>query len=467
MQKSFILLLVVFCAYGAHAQKERLPKETGGLIGYYFWEEDSNGYIVRNDIRKPFVQNYKVRFQTEAGRIVSDSLKEKDLKKRIVSLVHAKSSIQQTTIKSKENKRKRIPLKRIAAETPASVLFVQSNNVWSSRIRKNVLYFTVDENNRYRYSHSLDSLHLYLSDIHLQSRGQYMVLVHQKVNTDGKLLIEEEEVYNYEGDRIRLEELAEKIAPKRVLVFANGYRGPKKDRDETDNLVTNYDRYKYWYKLDDSIQARLQPGATYYIDGSMGVNTSSHRSKFSFALSYAKAKLFPNSTKSKLILNTRENPVGFQERKKQGVIAGRTYLEMHCKTPMHEQVKDTLDIVCHSMGYAYVLGFCEALNGYIHLGKFYILAPEGACVEGMDWTQFEEVWQYGKRDGAVAIENQDVIAPQCAVKGLEQIDPSMGGRIFMPTDAPKATDIVYSHDTRFFDWIIHSIGPDERGYVGK
>ncbi|GAB5417125.1 MAG: hypothetical protein Crog4KO_19910 [Crocinitomicaceae bacterium] len=447
-----------------HAQKKNIPKETGGLIGYYFWEEDSIGNIVGGDIRKPFVQNYLVRFQTSSGRVLSDSLKERALQKRIEKLVHEKSRVDETSIQYKEKRRQKIPLKRIQADKPASVLYVKSNNMWSSRIRKNVVYFNV-ENDQYRFSHSLDSLILYTSNVRLKSRGQYMVICHNETNSDGSKAIVREEVYNYQGEEISAELNGAVPQPKRVLLFANGYRGSNKDRDETDNLVTNYDRYRYWYKLDDSIQQRLQPDYTYYIDGSMGVNTSSHRSKIAFGWSYLMARAFPNSKKSKLILNTKENPVGFQERKNQGKIAGRTYLEMHCKTPVYEHVKDTFDIVCHSMGYAYVLGFIEEIQDQIELGKCYILAPEGACVAGMDWSLFEEVWQYGKQDGKATIENQDVIAPQCAVLGLDQLPEEKGGRVYMPEDAPQAKDIVKSHDTRYFDWIIKSIQVGEKGYV--
>ena len=461
-----LIIISLLFANSVDAQKKKLPKKTGGLIGYYFWEEDTQGFIINNDIRKPFVQNYLVRFQTNSGKIMSDSLKENVLKKNIAYLVHEKSSVDQTSIKYRERKNKRIPLKRIAAETPASLLFVKSNNEWSSRIRKNVVYFN-EENDKLRFSHSMDSLVLYSKNMSFKSRGQYMVIVHRTTNENGKSVIEKEELYNFEGEEISEELNSPVESPQRVLLFANGYRGSKKDRDETDNLVTNYDRYRYWYKLDDSIQKRLQPDYTYYIDGSMGVKTSSHRSKVGFAWSYLLARTFPNSKKAKLILNTRENQIGFQERKEQGKIAGRTYLEMHCRTPLYEQqVKDTFDIVCHSMGYAYMLGFCEELKDNIKFGKCYILAPEGACVDGMEWNLFNEVWQYGKQDGNSEIQDQDVIAPQCAVKYLDQVSLEKGGRIYMPKDAPMSTDVVKSHDIRYFDWIIKSISPGDPGYIG-
>jgi hypothetical protein len=464
-----IFALIVFLFFSVSpvlAQKKKTPKTTGGLVGYYFWEEDSAGFIVDCDIRKPYPQNYLVRIQTDSGRVVSDSLKEKVLTKRIGKLVHENARVNDTKIDNKERGRKKRPLKRIQAKKPASLLYVRSNNLWSSRIRQNVLYFSATEDGKCKFSHSNDSLILHTLNIQVKSRGQYMIICHKKTLANGTSTLVREEVYNYQGKEVTSELNGKVQKPQRMLLFANGYRGSKKDRDETDNLVTNYDRYHYWYKLDDSIKQRLQPDFTYYIDGSMGVNTSSHKSKLSFAASYAKAKLFPNSKKSKRILNTKENPVGFQERKEQGKIAGRTYLEMRSSTPLLEQVKDTFDIVCHSMGYAYILGFCEEVQAHVQFGKCYILAPESACVDGMDWSLFEEVWQYGKHDGNAAIIDQDVIAPQCAVKGIGKVPASKGGRVFMPENAPQAADILKSHDTRYFDWIIKSIKLGERGHIG-
>lgn len=466
MSQIAFLLCIILCVNPAFSQKKKAPRVTGGLVGYYFWEEDSAGYIINNDLRKPFLQNYLVRFQTRTGRVVSDSLKENLLTKKIIALAHEKTGVNETKIDYSERKRKKVPLKRIRANKPASVLYVKSNSLWSSRIRKNVVYFTIGENGKGKFSHSTDSLILYTKNIHLKSRGLYMVISHVKTTPEGNSEVVQEEVYNYQGQEVSSELLAPKEQPQKVLIFSNGYRGSNKNRDETDNLVTNFDRYHYWYKLDDSIKQRIQPDLTFYIDGSMGVNTSSHRTKLSFGLSYALAKVFPKSKRSKLILNTRENSVGFKERKEEGKIAGRTYLEMRCRTPQCEQVKDTFYIVCHSMGYAYALGFCEEIKDNAQFGKCYILAPEGACIDGMDWSLFEEVWQYGKHDGNAAITDQDVIAPQCAVKGLDEVPEDKGGRVYMPANAPKATDIVKSHDTRYFDWIIRSIESGDRGYIG-
>jgi len=42
-----------------------------------------------------------------------------------------------------------------------------------------------------------------------------------------------------------------------LLVFINGYRGPKHDKELPDNQIHFKDPTGYWYKLDDTIQQRF------------------------------------------------------------------------------------------------------------------------------------------------------------------------------------------------------------------
>ena len=32
--------------------------KTGALVSYYFWEEDSLGFILNNEVKQPYLQNY-------------------------------------------------------------------------------------------------------------------------------------------------------------------------------------------------------------------------------------------------------------------------------------------------------------------------------------------------------------------------------------------------------------------------
>lgn len=456
-------LCFILIAISVSAQKQKVYKETGGLTAYYFWEEDSMGYVIDGRIEKPYLQNFLVRFDSDSGRVHSRDLQERTLREVIADFTNENGSSRKKKVEKDSSVALKIPLKRIPATYPTSMILSKKANIWSSRIRNNVLYFTFDENDRIRFSHASDSLVLSTSSFRRKTEGHYVV--YNYLDKDKHII--KQKLYNYTGVEISgtISEL--KVpSPERYLIFSNGYRGYKKNKDKTDNLITNFDRYNYWYKLDDSIIQRLNPSSTYYIDGSMGVNTSAHRSTLRFGISYAKASIFKRSTKAKRILNTEENQVGFETRKQEGRIAGRTFLRTRCSSPNCEMVKDTIDLVCHSMGYAYALGFMEEIKDRVVFGRIFILAPESACVDGFEWQLCEEVWQYGSVDSDAPISELDVIAPQCMVKELETLPPNRGGRIFIPSDVhfDKIEDL---HDTKYFDWILYCIPEDSPGYVKR
>ena len=121
------------------------------------------------------------------------------------------------------------------------------------------------------------------------------------------------------------------------------------------------------------------------------------------------------------------------------------------------------------MGYAYSLGFIEEIKDKVVFGKMYIIAPESACVDGFDWTLFQEVWQYGSnldQKDPDPIWEQDGVAPQCQVKGLEKVDPKKGGRAFIPKDWPRK-NFIDSHQPYNYYWIFERIKLGENGYVYK
>jgi hypothetical protein len=252
---------------------------------------------------------------------------------------------------------------------------------------------------------------------------------------------------------------------KRVLIFINGYRHYKDEKNETDNLVTSKDRYHYWYKLDDRFIDTLKPSQYYYLDGSMSVKTSNHRSFIRFAKSWYLSNHLLNRKKGKQKfnrLNQQPNPEGFIYRKNKGRIGGKT-LEML----LSNQVKDTLDIVCHSMGYAYALGIIESLTDKLVFGNIYILSPENASQDGADWSKFLQVWQYGSnldQPNPDPLWEQDGIAPQCKVKGL-YFDQNHG-RAFMPRIWPKK-NFIDSHMPYNYDWIFDRIKKGESGYIER
>ncbi len=106
-----------------------------------------------------------------------------------------------------------------------------------------------------------------------------------------------------------------------------------------------------------------------------------------------------------------------------------------------------LDIVVHSMGYAYSLGIIEKIieerdkEGGIKLqfDRFYIIAPENAGTnssrEFFDkdiLEAFTEVWQYGsKRDYPTPIKDNEGRIDEDSIKEQDDVAPQRGIPIFI------------------------------------
>jgi hypothetical protein len=229
--------------------------------------------------------------------------------------------------------------------------------------------------------------------------------------------------------------------------------------------VTSKDRYHYWYKLDDRFIDTLKPTEYYYLDASMSVKTSNHRSFIRFGISWYLSNHLLNRKKGGLNfnrLNQKSNEKGFVYRREKGRIGGKT-LQM----VLHTKVKDTLDIVCHSMGYAYSLGIIDELSDKVVLGNIYILSPENASQDGVDWSKFLQVWQYGSnldQPNPDPLWEQDGIAPQTQVKGL--FFDQHHGRSFLPKDWP-IKNFIDSHQPYNYDWIFQRIKKGEPGFIAR
>ncbi len=452
----------------SNSQLSRTFLPTGGLVSYYFWEEDTLGFILKNEIQKPFLQNYSITCSPSI--LKKDSVSYSDLLSIIK--VYANDETKNNNknyfeIKYKnQSKNFHFPLKREATSKRESVIQINTNGVWTSKKRKSVIYISVSSDNKWKFYKTSDSIQLSKDNVNILSNGQYIVYTYLK--EDSKKIIKEE-VFTYSGENVTNYFLTVKsMDPKRVIVFANGYRGYQRERDESDNLVLNKDKFYYWFKIDNQFIDRIKPDASYFIDGNFSIKTSNHRSNSNFLICYVRSTiLFRKSWNKKQIGEAEKvqnlNVEGFSFRKEQGKIAGKAFLDALCNSPACQQTKDTVDVVCHSMGYAYSLGFIEEIKSKVVFGKFYILAPENASADSTDWKLFEEVWQYGSNEKD-PIWEQDGIAKQVAVKGIETISPDKGGRIYFPVDWPKR-NFIDSHMLYNFDWIFDCISKGEKGYI--
>ena len=153
---------------------------------------------------------------------------------------------------------------------------------------------------------------------------------------------------------------------------------------------------------------------------------------------------------------------GFRERLNNGRIAGLRFVEI-----LREEgyaAGDTLDIVAHSMGFAYAQGMIEVIEDaisaktlYIHLGGYYIIAPENGCSGEVNPGHWDEIWQYGSNEQVDPITKQDGVAPQCKVGNLD-----VERRAFIPDTEPRG--FLESHTIVNYKWIFNR-KQNHRGYV--
>ena len=124
---------------------------------------------------------------------------------------------------------------------------------------------------------------------------------------------------------------------------------------------------------------------------------------------------------------------------------------------------DTIDIVCNSMGFAYAQGVIEVLkdltNEYpIGFGGYYIIAPENACSDAVNVSEWQQIWQYGTDADNTKKWLQDGVAPQCAVGNIGT------NRAFIPDDSNIPKGFVESHSIENYWWIFTKT-INEKGYV--
>lgn len=469
MKYWFVVILFFCCHLKAHCQEIQNPKnkKIGGMTAYYFWELNTDSTIANQKINQPFRRNHQATLSIKKQ---SKSLYLFDAQYAVLKLIEKTNNKNcknkfEYNIDSNQVKKYRFPLKTFKYSELSSVIFFKSDNHWNSKIEKPVMYFNHYADSTVKFIHSGDSLKLEGFNDQILAKNHYSI--HSYLNQNSKISFQKILNYNKEDVTYSLFE-QERIAPKRFLIFSNGYRGPNRNNENSDNLVTLNDRSGYWLGLDKAFKKRLSPDASFYIDGHQSIRTSSHKSMVNFGISIAAVKTFSKKDFYK-ILNSKPNIKGFDQRREEGRIAAKAFLIAKCNALNCTETIDTIDIVCHSMGYSYALGLIDELTGKVIFGKMYIIAPESASVGGADWSIFQEVWQYGSnldQPNADAVWLQDGIAPQSQVFGLEKISADKGGRVFFPDYWP-IKNFIDSHMLYNYMWIFDNIQRGERGYVHK
>lgn len=285
-----------------------------------------------------------------------------------------------------------------------------------------------------------------------------------------------------------------KSSGRNLLLFVNGYRsniGLSENPKPADE-VTFTDVNGYWAGMDAMFINRIGTRNVLYADGHHSVATSNHADQGLFLLNlkewacasnlglagYAAlcgqlnasincAAYYHNSNKFKL--HTTSNANGFKERRDNGRKAGLDLLsKINSGLISFDISKDSIDIVSHSMGYAYALGIIDALQGSgkkFKFGRFYSIAPENAKAGGADWKNFEEVWQYGSNEAKDQVWEQDGVAPQSPMPDITKLYPkTRTGRVNFPDDVnPKK--FLECHYIDYYFWIFSRLGKDDKGYV--
>jgi hypothetical protein len=454
------LFVFLFNLHGISQFCDTVPKYTNGLVAFTFFNEDVNTYSIRGEVLRDFKHNFFVQISSRKknDKTQISSIQLRNLVSQFADLVPSK-----VVFKSKfrssdslgNNIKVKLSLSRELSSQTSNLVFIKRNNVWCTYVHRNVLYFRKNHQGLF-FEKSMDSI--CIGDKITPAYSHYYVIKEQ----DSSGVVLKEELFSYEGVNctgfFKINTLRK---PQRHVLMINGYRGHHKENDHTDHLITSWDKYHYWYKIDDKFQEYLKH-KVYFLDASMSLKTTNHRNALNFIWSYYRTSypFFKEYAKNKKRrFNLTPNISGFYNRKSQGKISGKVVRLNFLSNIQSVGVKDTIDLICHSMGYAYMLGLLDELKSDIILGKCFILAPENSSVEGFKWSDFEEVWQIGANLDQPTFDPiwlQDGIAPQVQVKDLEQIEGIKGGRIFFPENY-KCKNFVDSHMMYNYDWIFNSI----------
>lgn len=376
-----------------------------------------------------------------------------------------------------------------------SQIFRKKKDEWYLQRNMPVLIFQLNHQNELKFKEGSNAL-TYRNDTLIRDVQNHFIKI-ERINDDDEVIAER--IFNYQGKEIFSTEISVEKPGKKIVLFVNGYRSPFLTSDEfsrsvmlkrilenkteiprTNDKINSFDIFEYWNpwdRFDERFIAKLQPHEVYYADGHHPIRTSNYGltnipsyislinnlgdlSYFYFAASnYPGVCSDLNKHSCKYVTlpnigvkNTWEllpsyiNYSGFNERRTSGVIAGKNLAQLMNRDNTSIQPKDTLFIICHSMGFAYAQGIIESLRGKINFGGYYIFSPENPSAGRVNPLEWDEVWQYGSNENIDEC-LQDGIAPQKAIKGLEK------NRVFFPRSIYPKLGYTGSHFIGNFTWI--------------
>jgi hypothetical protein len=234
-----------------------------------------------------------------------------------------------------------------------------------------------------------------------------------------------------------------------IVIFVNGYRmsmplGNIIREIRRDDKVKSYDVNDYWNDIDDQFQERLGDQFAFYADGDAPTLTAKNK------LGFTMRKLHGRKAGFNLISQITKIKTSAVKNK----ISRKILWGDNADLNQFDIKSIPIDIVCHSMGFAYALGMVEVLqeSGF-NPERIYALAPENPG-KGRIPSYIEESQQYGSGPDDPWYQ-QDRIAPQEPI-------PAVGNSSYIPDGIPKGP--YDSHSVANYGWIF-KLRKGSRGYV--
>ncbi|MDR1369481.1 MAG: hypothetical protein LBJ72_05045 [Dysgonamonadaceae bacterium] len=247
--------------------------------------------------------------------------------------------------------------------------------------------------------------------------------------------------------------------------------------------ISEVDIMDYWDDFSKNMAGLLKSKESFYVTGHDNIGTSNHKTIGLFAAScvssyntlipfiIVKGIPLPNPCYHSapcVELNNAPNVNGFNTRRSNGRLSGKEFvkeLSISCSKNDSGIVQDTLDIICHSMGFAHALGIIDEVKNAMKselkgltLGRLYIFAPENPSCGEVNTAEWEDVWQYGSREDKLKDQPWllDGVAPQCPVGGID------GKRAYIPSDVSQG--FLKSHFISNYGWVFE-LKVIEDGYI--